>query len=651
MLKKAPVILSVLFLAAMRIFSHPSGSLKPADPALVWNPGTFHCTIVAGVSKDGLLVGNNEDYRYPFTAVYIIPSTGNTYGRMLFGFLFPDSGTGYCGGVNEAGLFIDGNGISDTGWKEEPGKDFLSGYDLMLRNFESQVLAKYSTVEEVSDIFRKNNFTGLRVAKMLVADKSGASAVIEWGQNKLQILRRKGNYQISTNFVQSNYPEGKYSDFRYNLAESIFRGAQDITIDVIRKVLNATHWEEYGADATATLYSYICDLKKGDVYIYNFHNFEDAVKLNIHEELKKGKKSYSLLSLFPYETFAEYNFRHHAIVNRLYERAVRFGVSAETGALALFGEIKHSNVPLLRYDLGEDHLNALGDRLFENNKNAEALDVFKFAVKEFPQSADAYDRLGEAYLKMGQKDLALESFKKSLELNPNNGIVAQKLEAKEGEGRAYPDLTSKNYLESKMKELEKAPDDMRLLFVTAKLLRRYSREAAAYRNFQKILKLDPQKKSEYHFESLFWSIIYDGLFNKKTERLIDFIKRYEDYDGIQVAHRYVVKIFLEKGEIENARAYAEKILQKEIGDPYLTYDLGWWIESNQLKELYPVAIEYFKKALAVNAEDPGMWDTLGWLYFRNGDKAKAVEAEENALKLDPQNKDYKANLEKFKQPA
>jgi hypothetical protein len=52
----------------------------------------------------------------------------------------------------------------------------------------------------------------------------------------------------------------------------------------------------------------------------------------------------------------------------------------------------------------------------------------------YPKAFNPYDSLGEAYLKDGQKDLALANYKKSVELNPQNagGIAAiKRIEGKE----------------------------------------------------------------------------------------------------------------------------------------------------------------------------------------------------------------------------
>ena len=402
------------------------------------------CTVVAGMSKKGLIIGNNEDWVYPFTSIFIIPATDKEYGRMLFGFSFSETNPGYCGGINEKGLFIDGNGIERTGWDPESGKKYLRG------NYESQLLANCATVEEVVQIYKNNNTPGLQNGKYLVADKTGESAVIEWGQGKLQILRRKEKYQISTNFVQSNYSEGKYSDFRYNLAEKILRQSNEITIDVVKSVLNATHWEEYSGSMTTTLYSYICDLRKGDVYIYNFHDFDNPVKLNIYNELKKGKSSRSILSLFSNETFSENRFRIASIGKMFYERYSKNGIEA---ALSLYNELKYSENKLFKYNVGEDQLLNFGKHLIENRKTSDIPAVIQFLMKEYPMSENVYCKVAEAIENTGNIDLAIKNYEKVLEINPFNGLARGKWNMLNWE---------KTYKKSGIAALQNQINDMRL---------------------------------------------------------------------------------------------------------------------------------------------------------------------------------------------
>ncbi len=73
-------------------------------------------------------------------------------------------------------------------------------------------------------------------------------------------------------------------------------------------------------------------------------------------------------------------------------------------------------------------MNRLGYKFLGEEKVLEAIEVFKINVKEFPESSNVYDSLGEAYMVNGDTELSIENYQKSVELNPNNrnGINALK---------------------------------------------------------------------------------------------------------------------------------------------------------------------------------------------------------------------------------
>jgi len=58
--------------------------------------------------------------------------------------------------------------------------------------------------------------------------------------------------------------------------------------------------------------------------------------------------------------------------------------------------------------------------LLRANHLKEAIEIFKLNVADYPNSANAYDSLGEAYLTAGDKELAIRNYEKSVELNPKN---------------------------------------------------------------------------------------------------------------------------------------------------------------------------------------------------------------------------------------
>ena len=71
-------------------------------------------------------------------------------------------------------------------------------------------------------------------------------------------------------------------------------------------------------------------------------------------------------------------------------------------------------------NLIERVVNVKGYDLIEDKKLQQSIEIFKLNVFAFPKSANAFDSLGEAYLEAGNKDLAIENYKKSLLLDPDN---------------------------------------------------------------------------------------------------------------------------------------------------------------------------------------------------------------------------------------
>ena len=70
------------------------------------------------------------------------------------------------------------------------------------------------------------------------------------------------------------------------------------------------------------------------------------------------------------------------------------------------------------YDFSENVLNMLGYQLLWRNMTEAAIEVHKLNIQESPDSANPYDSLGDAYETSGEVVLAIESFEKALELNP-----------------------------------------------------------------------------------------------------------------------------------------------------------------------------------------------------------------------------------------
>lgn len=244
----------------------------------------FGCTIVMATRNGLVLVGNNEDRNHPGTIVTFVPVTEKYYGRVVFGY----DDAPVQGGMNDQGLFIDANALAPTGWKPEPNKPTFRGNVMMV------ILGTCATCEDVQAFFEKSNFPALDRARFPVADRSGASMVVEYSQGRVQFVRSDTWYQIATNFVMSNVKAGNYPCWRYRAADKIMSGAKKLNVELIRDVLAKTHQEA----GSLTVYSNIYDLNKGTIYVYNLRNFDEVVVLNLAEELKKGQRRLELPSLF-----------------------------------------------------------------------------------------------------------------------------------------------------------------------------------------------------------------------------------------------------------------------------------------------------------------------------------------------------------------
>ena len=72
------------------------------------------------------------------------------------------------------------------------------------------------------------------------------------------------------------------------------------------------------------------------------------------------------------------------------------------------------------YNFAESELNSLGYQFIRMEKVREAIEIFKLNTEAYPQSSNAYDSLGEAYMIVGDKERAIINYQRSVELNPQN---------------------------------------------------------------------------------------------------------------------------------------------------------------------------------------------------------------------------------------
>ena len=103
------------------------------------------------------------------------------------------------------------------------------------------------------------------------------------------------------------------------------------------------------------------------------------------------------------------------IVSVLDKTIAEKGIEA---GIAQYRELKAKQAAT--YDFAEPELNRLGYQLLRTGRAKEAIEIFKLNVEAYPQGANTYDSLAEAYMTINERELAIQNYKKSVELNPNN---------------------------------------------------------------------------------------------------------------------------------------------------------------------------------------------------------------------------------------
>lgn len=85
-------------------------------------------------------------------------------------------------------------------------------------------------------------------------------------------------------------------------------------------------------------------------------------------------------------------------------------------AVAFFEEARDSDTLYV----SEDEINLAGYGFLQSDKPEKALAMFKLNLEAFPESFNVYDSYGEVLMVLGRKTEAIENYRKSIELNPEN---------------------------------------------------------------------------------------------------------------------------------------------------------------------------------------------------------------------------------------
>ena len=235
------------------------------------------CTIFTLTDTNRALFCNNEDWQDPQTKIWFVPShrgflsSTKTYGCAYVGF---GNGWGQ-GGVNTEGLAFDWvAGYKET-WQRNPKMKSARG------NPAERMLETCATIQEAIAFFQSYWEPGFSYGKILIADRTGASVIIGAADGRLDTQKTKQSrgFGYGGQVVEGTLTENPLP-----------------TLTNAAKILQAARQQ----GKYATKYSNVFDLISGDIFLFRFPDQPDAVKLNLTEELKKGRHAYDIPKIGEY---------------------------------------------------------------------------------------------------------------------------------------------------------------------------------------------------------------------------------------------------------------------------------------------------------------------------------------------------------------
>jgi hypothetical protein len=222
------------------------------------------CTIFVLTDSERTLFCNNEDWSNPLSRIWFVPAPEGFYSCAYVGF----DNNGAEGGMNSAGLAYDWVAGFNEKWEPYTTMQPVGG-----RSSE-RMLETCATVDEAVAFYQKYREPSFRRAKILVADKFGASAIIGAHDGKLQVDRANDS---------RGFGYGRQT-LAQMLAPSTAPG-----LDTGLRILRACQQKgQY-----ATKYSSIYDLRNGNISLF-LPGSNEEVKLNLADELKRGTHYYDM---------------------------------------------------------------------------------------------------------------------------------------------------------------------------------------------------------------------------------------------------------------------------------------------------------------------------------------------------------------------
>jgi hypothetical protein len=168
-------------------------------------------------------------------------------------------------------------------------------------NFLEKIASEAENVKQVVSMVRAYTLPGQRLnLHMMVADRSGDSAVIEWVDNEVRVLRREGAFQVMTNSFLSKPETPPNPKTRLARGSLVARAAKEASVASVSAVLKEmTFHAIYKGEEVTTNESVAWDLTNRKIAVFYKRDFDHPLNLDFDAEMARGARVVELDKLCP----------------------------------------------------------------------------------------------------------------------------------------------------------------------------------------------------------------------------------------------------------------------------------------------------------------------------------------------------------------
>ncbi len=271
-----------------------------------------------------------------------------------------------------------------------------------------------------------------------------------------------------------------------------------------------------------------------------------------------------------------------------------------------------------------------GNSYMYQKQISKAEAAFNSAVKTDKNNPTGYYRLGLLYRSQKKYNLAMSNFEKAMAIKPSLMDVFTNVIFIHAAKKEFDPAIKK--CDEQMERVKEVPAALAIIYnLKGELFLGKKKKAEAEESFKKSVELNPNSMRAYYALARLY------LMNKEEDKAIGQFKAALEKKPNQVGPHMILGIIYEtKKDYESAEKHYNDALKIKPDFAVAANNLAYLL-AEQNKDLN-IALAHAQKAKKELHEEPGVMDTLGWVYYKKGFYDMAIlELEESVKKFEKEN--------------